>query len=132
MSLLIPSPVEKGANAVIAAAVFLAKKWRWFVVFIAIVAVCWALGMLIRVFHRTPKLNIPEIQRAQKAIANEDREEMTRVLVESDVREKAIDANVAYANNQTVDAIAESRKTWQNASNAEMQAELERRAKESQ
>lgn len=109
---------------------FVVAKWRWFAIFAGVLLFFVLLGFIFRAFHRTPKLNIPEIQRAQKAIANDDREEMTRVLVESDVREKAIDANVAYANNQTVDAIAESRKTWQNASNAEMQAELERRAHE--
>jgi hypothetical protein len=80
----------------------------------------------------TPKLNTVEIQKAQQAIATEDRKQMQEILVQSDAREKAADATAVNANNATVDAINESKQRWSEASNDEMAAELERRAKESQ
>jgi hypothetical protein len=130
MSLIIPSPVEKVINIVIDAVMFLVKKWRWFAIFAGIVLFFVLIGFIFRAFHRTPKLNQPEIQRAQKAIAVNDGEEMTKVLVESDVREKHIDENLANGNSVKVDAINESKKIWANTSNEEKAAELERRAKE--
>jgi flagellar biosynthesis/type III secretory pathway M-ring protein FliF/YscJ len=111
---------------------FMVAKWRWFVIFVGIVLIFVMFGFILRAFRHTPKLNLPEIQRAQKAIANDDGEEMTKVLVESDVREKHIDENLANGNSVKVDAINESKKTWANASNEEKAAELERRAREGQ
>lgn len=109
---------------------FIIAKWRWFAIFAGVVLLFVVIGFIFKAFNRPPKLDQKQIQRAQTAIATADREEMTKVLVESDVREKQIDTNVAYANNATVDAINESKKTWANASNDELAAELERRAQE--
>lgn len=111
---------------------FVVEKWRWFAVFAAIVLAFVLLGFIFRAFHKSPKLNQVEIVKSQTAIATQDREEMTKILVDSDVREKNIDANVAYANTEVVNAQAESKKQWSTASNDEMAAELERRAQENQ
>lgn len=83
-------------------------------------------------FTKTPKLNQVEIQKAQQAIAAQDRKEMIEVLAQSDAREKAADATEIEANVVKQNAVAESKKQWADASNEDMAAELERRAKESQ
>jgi type II secretory pathway component PulC len=111
----------------------LQKVQRWIVIavaFVIILVVLFVGKWIFGLFHHAPKLNQAEITKAQTAIAKQDREEMIKILVDSDVREKAIDENVAYANTQTVNAIAESKKQWSSASNDEMAAELERRAQE--
>jgi uncharacterized membrane protein YvbJ len=123
MSLLMPNFVEIAIDFVVA-------YWRWFVIFTAVVLVFVLIGFIFKAFHHAPKLDQKQIQRAQTAIATQDREEMTKVLVESDVQEKKIDANVAYANTETVNAIADSKKQWADKSNDELAAELERRAQE--
>lgn len=75
-----------------------------------------------------PKLDEKAIQKAQDAITKKDREAMKQILVESDVAEKKIDANVANASADTVTAYAEARKKANEMSNEELAAELERRA----
>ena len=98
-----------------------------------IVILCVAVGLWVKsCASKPPKLDQKEIQRAQTAIAEQDRKEMIQVLAESDAKEKAADATAVEANTVTVNAIAESKAKWSNASNEEMAAELERRAKESQ
>ena len=77
-----------------------------------------------------PKLNNEEIRKAQDAIAANDRKTQIEVLANSDVREQAIDANVAAGRAATVNAIAISKAEWSNKSNEELAAELERRAKQ--
>jgi uncharacterized membrane protein YvbJ len=119
MSLIMPNWIEK----VIA-------YWRWFVIFGCLIVVFVLIGFIFRAFHHGPKLDQKQIQRAQTAIAKDDRDEMTRVLVESDVQEKKIDGNLAYASTNTQNAIADSKKQWADKSNDELAAELERRAQE--
>lgn len=77
-----------------------------------------------------PKLNQQEITAEQQAIAAKDRQTQIAILVNSDVREQAIDANVAAGRNATVNAIADSKAEWSQKSNEELAAELERRAKQ--
>lgn len=109
-------------------------QWTIWPKVISIAIVVIVLGLLIGFckgeFKRSPKLNQVEIQKAQTAIATQDRKEMIEVLVQSDAREKAADASEIEANTVTVNAQAESRKQWANASNDEMAAELERRSHE--
>jgi uncharacterized membrane protein YvbJ len=109
---------------------FVIEKWRWFVIFGALVLVFVLIGFIFKAFHHSPKLNQKQIEAAKQAVAKDDREEMTRVLVESDVQEKKIDGNLAYASTNTQNAIADSKKQWADKSNAELAAELERRAQE--
>lgn len=77
-----------------------------------------------------PKLDERAIQKAQQAIAENDRKAMTEVLVESEVAEKAIDQNLANAENEKLKALAEARQKAAGMTNEELAAELERRAKE--
>lgn len=79
---------------------------------------------------KQPKLDQAEIQKAQKAIAEQDRKEMIDVLAQSDAKEAAADETEANANAAKVNAIAESKKQWSESSNEELAQELERRARE--
>lgn len=95
-----------------------------------------AIGVLIvvifvyRACHKAPHLNEAQIQKAQQAIAVQDREQMKEVLVESEVQEKQINANLANAETEKLNALAEARKKAEQMTNQELADELERRAKE--
>ena len=78
-------------------------------------------------FKRTPKLNEAEIRTAQQAIADQDRSKMIEVLTASEVREKNIDANVANAKADTLNAIHESKIKYNDMTNDELAKELEAR-----
>ena len=108
---------------------YLLSNWRK----VAIVVVAAVLLSLLSLggrwcFKKTPpKLNEAEIFEAQKAIAENDRKVMEKVLVESDARDAEINATAANATTDKVNAIAESKKRWANASEEEMAKELEAR-----
>jgi hypothetical protein len=78
-----------------------------------------------------PKLNEAEIQQGEAAKKAANDKELREILVQSDAREKEIEANVIDANSAKVNAIQESRDKWANASRDELQAEFDRRAAES-
>lgn len=102
------------------------------VLYIAIGIVVLFAGLYIRSCwngHKA-KLNEQQIQRAQEAIAKQDREEMQKVLIEAEVQEKAIDANVANAEAEKQKAITEAKKRAAQMTNEELAAELERLASE--
>ena len=118
---------------------FLANLWGWAVAhwrlvatLFGIVIVVAAVAVVWRGCRPAPKLDEQQIRKAQQAIAAEDRREMLEVLAESDAREAVADETEINANAAKVNAIKESRDKWATASNAEMAAELERRARESQ
>lgn len=75
-----------------------------------------------------PKLDEKAIQEAQTAIKERNDAELKRILVESDVKEKAIDESLANAEAEKLKAIKESKDKWASASTDELAAELERRA----
>lgn len=113
---------------------FLANAWGWIVAhwrIIAPVAAFILIALLAVVFSRscgkTVKLDEVEIQRAQQAIATEDRKQMEEVLAKSDAREATIDANISNAKSETINAIHESREKWSKASDEEIRNELLRR-----
>lgn len=68
-----------------------------------------------------------ERQEVKNAIADRDEQKLKEKLVELEVKEKQIDANVAGANTEKVNAIHESRQKWANANISELQAEFDRR-----
>ena len=80
--------------------------------------------------RREPKLNQPEIIKAQQAIEKQDRQQMIEILAQSDAREKAADAEAMRAESNTAQAVRESKQEWAEKSNDELAKELERRAKE--
>ncbi len=119
----------------ITAILFFLKRAFWFVVdnwkVVLPAAVLIVAGVFVyRACNRPPKLDEKAIQRAQTAIAKQDREEMTKILVESDVREKQIKDESADAHAQTTNAIVEAKAKANAMTNEELAAELERRAKQ--
>ncbi len=107
------------------------KKAFWFVIDnwkIVVPAVVILVGCIwvYRACNRPPKLNEKEIQKAQTAIAKQDREEMVKILAESEVRETAIDTTLQQAERATEDA----KRNYNRLTNEELAAELERRSKE--
>ena len=78
-------------------------------------------------FSRKPKLNEQEIQKGEQAVKDRNDAELKKILVDSDVREKEIDANVSNAKAATVNAIEESKKKYENMNTSELAAELEKR-----
>ncbi len=110
---------------------FIIDNWRVVVTGLAILLVLIAAILTYRGCKaRRATLNQQEIIELQKAIATEDRKVMEKILVDSDVREKRIDENVANAKTETVNAIAEAKKKASQMSNEELASELERRARE--
>lgn len=102
---------------------------------VAILAAILVIGLASILFIKwlskpTVKLNEAEILKGQIAIEQHDEEALREVLVTSDVREKVRETSVMNAEANTVNAIHESRKTWENANISEMQAEFDRRANE--
>lgn len=98
---------------------------------VAILAAITLIALLAVVFTRScgqkPKLNQQEIIKAQQSIAVEDRKQMVEILVSSDVREATIDSEISNAKKDTVNAIADSKEKWSQASDDEVKAELMRR-----
>lgn len=80
-------------------------------------------------FRAKPKFNEAEIFRANQAIETQNRKEMEEVLAASEVREKAIDGNVANAKVETVNAYADARKKYANMTPEELQAEINEKLK---
>jgi uncharacterized membrane protein YvbJ len=117
----------------LAAIWFFLKRVFWFVVdnwrIVLPAVVLLVAGVFVyRACNRPPKLDEKAVQRAQTAIATQDREEMTKVLVESDVNEKHIKDEAADAHAQTVNATEDAKKKAAAMTNEELAAELERRA----
>ena len=98
---------------------------NWKVVLPAVVLLIGVIW-LYRACNRPPKLDEKAIQKAQQAIAENDRKKMLEVLAESDTAEDAIDSNIKQIE---LDREA-AKKNYTGLSNDELAAELERRAKE--
>jgi uncharacterized protein YpuA (DUF1002 family) len=93
------------------------------------VAVLMLLMLLLWVrscLNRPAKLDLQEIQKAQQAIRENDRQEMVEILAASDVREQGIDNSILQAEEST----RQAKKNYTGLSNDELAAELERRSKE--
>ena len=114
---------------------FFIKRCFWFlwdnpriVVVVLALALLLIVGLQMKgCFKRTPKLNEAEIRTAQQAIADQDRSKMIEVLTASEVREKNIDANVANAKADTLNAIHESKIKYNDMTNEELAREIEAR-----
>lgn len=103
---------------------------RWILVGVVAVVVLVASVFVFRSCNgRKVKLNEKQIQDAKIAIAENDRQAMEKVLVESEVAEKQIDGNLVNAKTETVNAIADAKQKAATMTNDELAAELERRAK---
>lgn len=111
----------------------LQKAQRWVIiglmVLIGVFVLVFALTMR-SCFKKTPKLDEAEIQKAQQAIAVEDRKVMVEILANSDAKEAVADNVSANADVVKINTLKESRDKWSEATVDEMTAELERRAKQ--
>lgn len=110
---------------------FLANVFGWVVshlrligTLVAILVLTIAVGLVYRRCHKPPHLDEQAIQKAQKAIADNDRKTMVEVLAKSDVEERGIDNSIKAAEQATEDA----KKSYADKSNKEIADELDRRA----
>lgn len=107
-------------------AAFLALPWKK----IAIVAVSAILLLFVILGIRScfskpkPVLNEAQIQKAQKAIAEDDRKALEDVYIEVTVEQKQINSNSVNATTNRVNAISEARKEAQKMTNEELAKEL--------
>lgn len=114
---------------------FFLKRMVWFVkdhwrIVLPVITILIALVFFARWWTRPPKLDEKAIQKAQQAIAENDRRAMVEVLAASDVQEKQIDGNLANAETEKLKAIHEARKNAEALTNDELAAELNRRAQQ--
>ncbi|MBX3288434.1 MAG: hypothetical protein KF855_03720 [Acidobacteria bacterium] len=75
----------------------------------------------------TPKLNEVEIQRGEQAVKEQNRKELEEILINAEVRERQIDANLANGRAETVNAIDEARRKYRQMTNEDLSAEFEKR-----
>lgn len=92
---------------------------------LAVLIIAVVLG--VRSCGKAPKLNEAEIQKGEQAVKERNDKELREILVNSDVREAQIEANVSNAKAETINAIAEAKEKYANMNTDELAAELERR-----
>lgn len=110
---------------------FLANLFGWFMAHLrliltlgAILILLIAVAVVYKRCSKPPYLDEAAIQKAQKAIAENDRKVMVEVLAESDVKEQALDDTIKGAEQATEDA----KKSYADKTNKEIADELDRRA----
>lgn len=104
---------------------FVVDNWRAVVLTLAIIA---AVVVVYLVFRPAPaKINEREIQDAIKALEEKNDAKVKEILVNADIRERQIDANLANAKGETVNAYVDARKKYANMNTADLAAEIERR-----
>lgn len=116
---------------------FFFKRCFWFLwdnprilITVLVLLLLLTIGLQMRgCFKPKPKFNEKEIFEMNQAIERQDRKEMEEILTASEVRDKAIDGNVANAKSDTINAYAEARKKYQNMTPDELQAEINEKLK---
>jgi len=96
---------------------------RYVLTGLAILILLVAVGLTYQRCQGKPKLDEKAIQKAQQAIAKEDRKAMVEILAESDAKEQEIDGSIKAAEQATEDA----KKSYSNYTNDELAKELEAR-----
>ena len=114
---------------------FVLKRIAWFVfdnwkVILPIAGVLLLVIIGYRFCNRPPKLDEKAIQKAQTAIAEQDRKAMVEVLTEIEVKEKQIDGNAVEAQAETFTAIKNAKEKAAAMTNEQLAAELERKLHE--
>lgn len=110
---------------------FVYDNWRFFLPLVGIVVIAITLTFAYKGCTKKPiKFDEREIHEAQKAIADADRAKQVEILAKSDAKEQVADDISVNAQTNTVNAIYESKKKWNSATDEEIRAELERRARE--
>lgn len=101
--------------------------WRIVAGAIAVLLIVIVFGLVYRSCNKPPKLNEAEIQKGEQAVKERNDKVLRDILTNSDVKEKEIDANLAYAENKTVEAIHEASTRYANMNASELQAEFDKR-----
>jgi len=97
-----------------------------FIGVVIIVVIC--LGLWLKsCLHHEPKLDEKAIQKAEQAVKDRNDAVLKEILIESDVKDAQIDANVANAAADTANAIHEAKQKYSNMNTDELAAEIERR-----
>lgn len=105
---------------------FVSLYWRYFATGLAVLVLLVAVVFTYRSCSRPAKLDEAAIQKAQDAIAENDRRKMIEVLAESDTKEAEIDSTLKQIE---IDR-ERAKKNYIDKTNAELAAELERRARQ--
>lgn len=109
-------------------------QWKWPLKVAFIVVVLIILFSIVGVFRscgkKEIKLDQKAIIEAQQAIEANDRQKMVEVLATSDAKEAVADETATNASAVTVNVIKELKDKWNAASDEDIRAELERRAKQ--
>ena len=105
---------------------FVSLYWRYFATGLAVLVLLIAIVATYRSCSRPAKLDEAAIQKAQNAIAENDRRKMIEVLAESDTKEAEIDSTIKQIEMDRERA----KKNYIDKTNAELAAELERRARQ--
>ncbi len=104
---------------------FVVDNWRAFVLTLVIIG---AVVIVYLAFRPAPaKLDEREIQESIKAIEEKNDAKLKEILVNADIRERQIDANLANAKVETINAAADARKKYANMNTSDLAAEIERR-----
>lgn len=98
--------------------------WKAFAIIFGLIV---AVALFNKVCSKPAKLDEKQIQRAEVAVKQRNDAELKQILVDADVKEKNIDANVAFSENETLKAAQESRQKYESMSTDELAAEIERR-----
>lgn len=93
----------------------------------AIIVLLIVVSMIYKACNKPPHLDEKAIQKAEQAVKERNDAALKEILAESDVKEAQIDANVANASLQTVKAVDEAKKKYQEMTTDELAAEIERR-----
>ena len=99
---------------------------RYVLTGIAILVLLIAVAFTYRWCQGKPKLDEKAIQKAQQAIAKEDRKVMVEILAESDAKEAEIDGSIKAIEQKT----EEAKKNYLGKTNQELADELNARSKE--
>lgn len=104
---------------------FILKHWRTVIIVIAVLIVVVATYKACG--RKTHKFDEAEIEKARQVIANNDRVELEKQLVEFEVKEKNISDNLVNAKIETINAIDDAKKKAATMTNEEIAREIEKK-----
>jgi hypothetical protein len=101
-------------------------NWRMVAILAAIGVIAIASIFLVRgCSQRKAQLNEKELQQVHEAIETKERKKMEEVFVAVEVKQKEIDANVAYSNTAVINAVADAKKKVAEMTDEELASHLE-------